>query len=148
MITLSNGHSFEYMVASGALGFDGKGWFWDKPLIWLGLIRPELFTVVTKTLTRHSRKGDFKNPGIEWWCKKIGPKFNNGSRLVVVSILGTRQELVEMAQMLNGFNILAIEINASCPNLVIDDCIAVKKVSRHPIIIKLSIVKKERKFLG
>ncbi len=51
MITLSNGHSFEYMVASGALGFDGQGWLWDRPLVRLGLIKPELFTIVTRSLT-------------------------------------------------------------------------------------------------
>jgi len=27
MISLSNGHVFEYMVASGALAFDGRGFF-------------------------------------------------------------------------------------------------------------------------
>jgi len=28
-IRLSNGHVLEYVVASGALGFDGKGWPWE-----------------------------------------------------------------------------------------------------------------------
>lgn len=55
MITLSNGHKFEYMVASGALAFDGKGWFWERPLVALGIIRPELFTVVARTITREPR---------------------------------------------------------------------------------------------
>ncbi len=55
MITLSNGHKLEYVVASGALGFDGKGWFWERPLVWLGLMRPDLFTIGIRTLTYHPR---------------------------------------------------------------------------------------------
>ena len=51
MIRLSNGHAFEYMTASGALGFDGRGWWWEKPLVTLGFMRPDLFTVVLRTLT-------------------------------------------------------------------------------------------------
>ena len=62
MISLSNGHTFEYMIASGALGFDGKGWIWERPLVRLGLIKPELFTVVIKTLTRNPRPGNLR-----WW---------------------------------------------------------------------------------
>ena len=98
MITLANGHKFKYMVASGALAFDGKGWPWERPLVWLGLIKPELFTVVIKSLTRNPRPGNLRwwkpwtcvrlipggsvnkvgltNPGIEWWCKKVGPKLD------------------------------------------------------------------------
>lgn len=96
MIALSNGHSFEYMAASGALEFDGNGWPWEQPLCWCGLLDPSLFTVVIKTLTRHPRKGNLKlykpwtcvrlipggainavgltNPGIEWWCGTVGGK--------------------------------------------------------------------------
>ncbi len=55
MINLSNGHSFDYMTASGALGFDGRGWMWEWPLVKLGLIKPELFTVVIRTLTLKPR---------------------------------------------------------------------------------------------
>jgi len=72
MITLSNGHAFKYMVASGALAFDGKGWLWERPLVWLDLIRPELFTVVIKTLTRNPREGNLR-----WWkpwtCVRLIP---------------------------------------------------------------------------
>ncbi len=53
MITLSNGHCFEYMVASGALGFDGNGWPWERPLVALGLIKPELFTIRIVNLAMH-----------------------------------------------------------------------------------------------
>ncbi len=92
MIALSNDHVFTYMVASGALAFDGKGWPWERPLVWSGLIKPELFTVVIKSLTRNPRPGNLRwwkpwtcvrlipggavnkvgltNPGIEWWCRE------------------------------------------------------------------------------
>ncbi len=167
MITLSNGHRIDYVVASGALAFDGKGWPWERPLVWLGLIEPELFTVVIKTLTRKPREGNLRwwkpwdcvrlipggavnkvgltNPGIDWWCEKIGP--NLDPKIPIVgSIFGDQQELVEMAEMLNPFNLVGLEVNPSCPNTghalhstqhVIDDVKAVKSVSRHPIIVKV-----------
>ena len=92
MITLSNGHQFEYMAASGALAYFGRGWWWEKPLVWLGLLDPSLFTVVTKTLTYRPRRGNLRwykpwscvqpirggmvnavgltNPGYKWWCRE------------------------------------------------------------------------------
>lgn len=58
MIKLSNGHCLEFIAASGALAFDGRGWFWEWPLRWIGLLDPRLFTVVTKTLTLYPRSGN------------------------------------------------------------------------------------------
>jgi len=171
MIKLSNGHSFEYMVASGALAFDGKGWPWERPFVWLGLIKPELFTVVIKSVTRQPRRGNLRwwkpwdcvrfipggsvnkvgltNQGIEWWCKKIGPRLDFKKVSLVGSIFGeTERELVESAIMFNQFNFVALEVNVSCPNTdhpleaagkVIACVKAVKKVSRHPVIIKVSV---------
>jgi len=55
MIKLSNGHELRYIVASGAAGFDGQWWLHEKPLVWLGLIKPELFTIGIRTLTRYPR---------------------------------------------------------------------------------------------
>ena len=60
MIRLSNGREFEYMAASGALAYDGRGWWWEWPLRWCGLLDPSLFTIVTKTLTRHPRRGNLR----------------------------------------------------------------------------------------
>ena len=177
MITLSNGHKFEWMVASGALGFDGKGWFWEKPLVWLGLVKPELFTIVLKTLTRHPRRGNLSwwrlwtwlpfspwscvrflpggavnkvgltNPGIEYWCKHIGPRLNFEKYALVASIFGDEKELVLMAGALNNFKFKALEVNVSCPNAdhdsqtetVIQCLKAVKRASRYPVIAKLSV---------
>ena len=177
MIILSNGHQFEYMVASGALSFDGQGWWWERPLVWLGLIRPELFTVVLKTLTRYPRKGNLcwhlpwtwlpfspwscvrflpggavnkvglTNPGIEWWCEKIGPRLDFQKFAIAGSIFGQEAELVEMARMFNRFDFVAIEINVSCPNAdhdsqteaIVKCAKRVKMVSRHPVIVKVSV---------
>lgn len=173
MITLSNGHSFEYMAASGALEFDGNGWPWEQPLRWCGLLDPSLFTVVIKTLTRHPRKGNLKlykpwtcirlipggvvnavgltNPGIEWWCETVGPNVNRKKIALVGSILSDSiDELGEMAAMLNDYDLVGLEINASCPNTednllshtkkVIEQTIAVKEKSHLPLILKLSVV--------
>jgi len=169
-IRLSNGHWFIYMVASGALGFDGLGWLWERPLVWLGIIKPELFTVVLKTLTFHPRVGNLRwwkpwecvrlisggsvnkvgltNPGINYWCQKIGPKLDFEKYKLVGSIFGDRDELVSMALSLNAFDFVALEINPSCPNTghnmdgvekVIEMVKAVKVVSRFPIIVKVSV---------
>jgi len=170
VITLSNGHAFEYMVASGALAFDGQGWPWERPLVRLGLIKPELCTVVIKSLTRQPRVGNLKwwkpwtcvrlipggsvnkigltNPGIEWWCHKIGPRLDFQKFPLAGSIFSDQKELVEMAEMLNRFDLVALEVNVSCPNtghrlemteMVVESVKAVKRFSRHPVIVKVSV---------
>ncbi len=169
MINLSNGHAFKYMVASGALAFDGKGWIWERPLVWLGLIKPELSTVVIKSLTRNPRPGNLRwwkpltcvrlipggsvnkvgltNPGVEWWCREVGPKLDFKKFPTAGSIFGDEKELVEMAEMLNRFDLVALEVNVSCPNtghaieqagMVVNSVKAVKRASRHPVIVKVS----------
>lgn len=60
MIKLSNGHQFEFLAASGALAFDGRGWPWEWPLRWAGLIDPYLFTIVIKTLLPEPWKGNLR----------------------------------------------------------------------------------------
>jgi len=171
VIKFSNGHAFEYMTASGALGFDGKGWPWEKPWHWLGLFDPTLFTSVTKTLTLQPREGNLRwynplrclrfvsggvvnavglsNHGVDWWCNKIGPSVTSKKIPLVASIFGEPEELVEMARMLDGFDLVGLEINASCPNTetcilqdttrVIASCEAVKTNSRLPLILKVSV---------
>lgn len=187
MITLSNGHSFEYMVASGALAYDGKGWPWEYPLRWLGFIDPSLFTIVIKTLTLKPRKGNLRwhnplgcirpiwengkitgtvnsvgltNPGIEWWCREIGPKLpklkTQGIKLVA-SIFGNSEELVQMAEMLNPFELVGLEYNASCPNTehdvfsnsqeVVQNCKLIVSVTRFPVLLKLSVSHKAEEII-
>lgn len=172
MIRISNGHTFEYMVASGALAFDGLGWPWEQPLRWIGLLDETIFTTVIKTLTLEPRQGNLRwhnpfgcirfipggtlnavgltNPGIEWWCRKIGPRIDSSKAPVMSSILGEPDELALMTKMLNDFDLVGIEINASCPNTqddllvntekIIESCEAVKSISHFPVILKFSVV--------
>ena len=173
MIQLSNGHRFEYMAASGALNFDGKGYLWEWIFRWFGLLNPSLFTVVIKTLTKEPRKGNLQwfnplgcirlfsdgvvnavgltNPGIEWWCKKIGPRVNQDKISLVGSIFSENtKEIALMATMLNDFDLVGLEINASCPSVrksfledttrIVESCQIAKEKSRFPIILKLSVV--------
>ncbi len=178
MIILSNGHSLEYVAASGSLGYDGTGWFWERWLVRLGIINPSVFTVVTKTLTRWPWQGNFrwwnpfrviairwnyvvnaialKNRGIEWWCKKIGPKVNRSKIALVASIYSESiSELIEMAKMLNPIDLVGIELNFSCPSVrkmsdagfIVAACREVKKVSRHPLFAKLSVVQDYKQFI-
>ncbi|MDP2648118.1 MAG: hypothetical protein Q8P35_02670 [Candidatus Yanofskybacteria bacterium] len=60
MIKLSNGHCFEFVAASGALAFDGRGWPWDWPFRWMGLLDPHLFTIVTKTIMPEPWRGNLQ----------------------------------------------------------------------------------------
>lgn len=140
MIELSNGHRFEYMAASGALAFDGRGWPWEWPLRWLGLLDPTCFTVVTKTLTRAPRRGNLRwshpwgvvrcvaggtvnaigltNPGIDWWLRHVGPRVAGFRHQLVVSIhADAAAPCAEMARRLDSLPIVGIELNASCPNI-------------------------------
>ena len=144
MIELPNGHSFEYMAASGALGFDGNGYLWEQPLRWSGIINPSLFTVVTKTITFDKTEGNLKmynpltwgcirpmkkggslnsigltNPGFEWFCENIAPKADSSKIPLIPSIMSEdTNELIEMAKKLNVYDFVAIEKNDSCPNVI------------------------------
>ncbi len=169
-ISLSNKHRLTYVVASGALEFDGKGWPWERWLVALGLIKPELFTVFLKTLTLSPRPGNLKmwcpwrcvalikggavnkvgltNPGIDHWLEHTKPTIDFGKYKIAGSIFGTQEELVKMARMMDDVPLVALEINYSCPNTghalplasqVIDAVKAVHAVTRHPLIIKVSV---------
>lgn len=170
MIKLSNGHKFEYMAASGALAFDGKGWPWEQPLrlsipgITKPLLDPALFTTVIKTLTLEPRKGNLRwynplscirfldggalnsigltNPGIKWWCEEIGPKIDNSKQAMVASIFSDDiEELEKMALMLNDFDLIGLEINRSCPNTH-GDCLS----NATDIVKSCQILNKKSRF--
>ncbi|MBI3632938.1 MAG: hypothetical protein HY226_01455 [Candidatus Vogelbacteria bacterium] len=171
MIKLSNGHKFEFMAASGSLWFDGGGWFWERPLKLIGLLDPKLFTIVTKTLTRLPKEGNLKmykplsavrflnggvvnaigltNPGLDWWCKEVGPKLKCSPLSIIASIhSNSPREAGEMAWRLNRYNLQGIELNLSCPNVnhnletemewILETIRQVKKASNFPLIVKLS----------
>ncbi|MFA4999023.1 MAG: hypothetical protein WC514_03350 [Candidatus Paceibacterota bacterium] len=185
MIELSNGHKLEFIVPSGALAFDGRGWPWEWPWRWLGLIDPKLFTIVIKTLTLFPRKGNLRrqaplqvlkfisekgetinpvlallnsrlirgvvnavklnNPGFDYWLEHIYPVIVKLGYKVIVSIAGTKEECVKMVMMSHGLkNVVAIEYNASCPNIgpictesIAETSFAIKDVSDKPSLIKL-----------
>jgi dihydroorotate dehydrogenase (NAD+) catalytic subunit len=172
MIVLPNGHRFQFMAASGALAFDGRGWPWEWPLRWCGLLDPRLFTIVTKSLTRHPRRGNLRwwnpcgsvrlmpsgvvnaigltNPGIDWWCRVIGPRLDRLPYRLVGSIMGeSPEEWGAMAAMLDPFPLAALELNCSCPNTADAQTAATANVlaaveragqcTRHPIIVKLAV---------
>ncbi len=169
MFTQNNGHQVEHVVASGALGFDGRGWFWEWPLRWLGLIDPTRFTVVGKTLTLNPRRGNLRwghpwtcvkliqhgtvnavgltNPGFLWWMKKVAPTINRERQPFVASIFGEPLELSVMAEHLNRVDLVALEVNVSCPNTgdslsdvgkVVTQVQVVAETTRHPLWVKLS----------
>lgn len=174
MIRLSNGHILDYIASSGALGFDGKGWWWEKPLVLCRIIKPQYFTVVTKTLTRFPQSGNFfgikslrgvylvkggvanamglGNKGIRWWCKTIGPRVNRIYPLVLSLYAHSANEMYDMVRMVDGFDLVGIEINVSCPNIkrqfkndvnwISSICRAAKSGTRHPLILKVSVNEK------
>lgn len=104
--------SDQYWVASGGLGFDCLGWPWERPLVWLGIIDPKLFIVVTKTLSWSRIIGNMRanplycvrplgswlnpdgfvnavglsNPGYRWWLKSVASKMDFSWSRVVVSV--------------------------------------------------------------
>ncbi len=138
MIVLSNGHSFEYMAASGALAYDGRGWPWEWPFRWVKLLEPQLFTIVTKTLTYLPRVGNLRwshpwscvkllksgvvnaigltNPGYRWWINQIAPHYNKKYSLIVSITEDDPQKLLEMVRAFEKIPIQGLELNASCPN--------------------------------
>jgi dihydroorotate dehydrogenase len=187
MIRLSNNHKMEYVVASGALGFYGEGWPWDRPFMWVKQLDPSFFTVFCKTVTYKERKGNLKwywpfgcirlvgglsntrgvlnsvgltNPGCLHWFAEFEMKRNPRVSLAA-SILAEGpkavKEIREMLSLTDGLMLVAVEINASCPNTggdilentkqIIDVCQEAKRISRHPLVLKLSVVHNIREIL-
>lgn len=161
MITLSNNHILDFVVASGALGWDGRGWWWEKPLYYLGLLRPSLFTITTKTLTDTPRKGTpykilplwggvwnnvgLANPGFEWWVNHKLPYLAKDIPLLVSLYPESLDFIKEAADLLSDYStIKGIEINFSCPNVrefnlnVVSGFIRNLKNTRLPVILKLN----------
>ncbi len=139
------------MTASGALAFDGRGWPWEWPLRWMGLLDPKLFTIVTKTLTRYPRKGHLRwthpwsvvktlngdgivnaigltNGGIEWWLQEIEPTIPLDYHIVVSLEADQEKELCEMLGMIQTLPLMGVELNLSCPNTASFDLQSTQKV--------------------
>jgi len=140
MIHLSNGHSFEFAAASGALGFSGKGWRHQKIMNWiLKKWKPELavdfkrLTKISKTILRYPKKGHpwavrfvengtlnaiaLDNPGVARYCVRYAADIKKSDKLIV-SIGGYNiSELLAMVRLLNRCDFVGIEYNASCSNI-------------------------------
>lgn len=145
MIKFSNGHELTFACASGALAFDGRGWPWEQPLRWLGILDPKAFTVVAKTVTIKPIKGNLSlwhpwscvrilhdefgrcaatnaigltNPGIEVWIEKHYPKAKKMGYKIAPSVKPENPaEAQYMASALYGLDLAYIEVNISCPNV-------------------------------
>lgn len=140
MITLSNGERVEFLTGSGALGFDGRGWWWEYPLRWIGVLNPHDFAIVVKTLTLRPRRGNLRwyapwrcvrlipggtvnavgltNPGVDWWIRACYPRMRRMGLQIVVSVYPESvAEAQTFADKLRPLQLTAIELNASCPNV-------------------------------
>jgi hypothetical protein len=124
MIEFPGRDPFEFCVSSGALAFDGGGWWWERPLRWLGVIDPHAFVVVAKTVTDRPRTGNLRmwhpwtcvrtlpgmgttnavgltNPGIDVWMAKHLPwALRQGYRIVLSIKPETPYEAASMASSL------------------------------------------------
>lgn len=140
------------MTASGALAFDGRGWPWEWPFRWFGLLDPKIFTIVTKTLTRHPRPGNLRwshpwsvvkklgpdgwinsigltNHGIEYWLRNIHGHLPKDYKIIVSIEADDPKETVEMIDRLRLARILGIELNLSCPNTATADARTTEKIT-------------------
>ncbi|MDM7460120.1 MAG: tRNA-dihydrouridine synthase [bacterium] len=151
MIRFSNGEQVEFLTGSGALGFDGRGWWWEYPLRWAGILNPHDFAIVVKTLTLHPRRGNLRwyapwrcvrlirggsvnavgltNPGVDWWLRTGYPRMRRMNLQIVVSVYPESvEEARAFARKLQPLQVTALELNASCPNVAPCEADAVSHV--------------------
>jgi len=161
------------VASSGALAF-GRGYGWERPLVKLGIIKPNLLgAVITKTLTYKPWAGNYRgwnpwqvlkplksgwvnafgltNHGINWFIANEFPHYNFNN--LIVSITDPEPgNIVKMLRELNNVDIMAVEINLSCPNtpawvglqcagkITQQLLTAAREVSKHPIIAKIGFL--------
>ena len=177
MIQFKEGQPFEFLVSSGALGFDGRGWWWEHPLRWLGLIDPKAFVVVAKTVTDQPRKGNLRmyspwtcvrtlpglgatnavgltNPGIDHWISDYLPVAQDKGYNIAPSIKPENPDEAErMALLLSKLAFPFVEINVSCPNVaehVPDDIPEILRrvgMSKNRMVLKLSLDQVNQRFI-
>jgi dihydroorotate dehydrogenase (NAD+) catalytic subunit len=160
MIKLNNNCTFDFGCASGAFGFYGDGWWFEQPWRWLGLLRPEEFTIIVKTLTYKPIKGNYvwwhpwtcvnylfngsfvncvglSNPGYRWWLGKPYTHIIKKGYKVIVSIAPKNvSEAITMVCDFNDANIAGLQLNVSCPNVKHDSsvkfvCSVAEAVYKH-----------------
>lgn len=145
MIRFFNGHELTFACGSGALAFDGRGWWFEWPYRWLGQIDPKALTVVAKTVTMEPVKGNYvwwhpwtcirklkdefgrrgmvnavglTNPGIVKWITRDYPKAKKKGYKVAASVKPNNpSEARRMAELLRLCDLAYVEVNVSCPNV-------------------------------
>lgn len=130
-----------FFASSGALGFDGRGYWWNRLFLSRDVYPPPNLCAVLKTITLKKTRGNgifprFKirpifrekklvgfvnalglpNPGFENFLNRHLKNVDFENRQIAVSIAGTKNEMVAMASRLDAFDLTAIELNVSCPN--------------------------------
>jgi dihydroorotate dehydrogenase len=152
------------IAASGAMGFDGRGWLWQ--IFYLPFYRWLL--PIIKTITLEAREGNplwravwpllmdrscvnasgWRNPGLRYFLQQILPTIH---RQCIVSLgIFTVQEAREILRIITDElashprlldNVLAFEVNISCHNVEkCDDPLGILRIVADlpkPIIIKL-----------
>lgn len=176
MIRFGNDDPFEFVVASGALSYDGGGWWWERPLVWAGVIDPKAFVVVAKTVTNAPRKGNLSmwrpwscvrtlpnsattnavgltNPGIDYWIENYLPLAQKKGYRIAPSIKPENpDEAKRMASLLEAFQFPFVEVNISCPNVdhIPDDIpqiLQIVSAGRSPVVLKLSLDQVNQNFI-
>lgn len=130
-----------FFASSGALGFDGRGYWWNRLFLSRDVYPPSNLCVILKTVLRKENDGNglfpwlnvrpiFRNGGLAGFVNCLGlpsPSFEDfldcylsvldfQDRQIVVSIAGAKDEMIAMASRLDSFDLTAIELNISCPN--------------------------------
>ncbi len=148
-------------VASGTFGHAKK--YYDlQEVKQLGALIPKTVTLLPQTGNPPPRIAEtsagmlnaigIENPGVDVFLEKDLPDLNKIAVPLVVSILGhSDEQFLEITDKLNAApGISALELNLSCPNLQKKSLVAqdpdatssvvrkVKKISRYPVIAKLS----------
>ena len=149
------------VTASGTFGF-GKEYNEYFDISCLGAI-------AVKGLTRYEKQGNkppriaetpqgilnsvgLQNPGLEHFIQHELPELKKFDTKIIANYAGTsKEEFVEMTEMLGETDVDLLEMNVSCPNvkhggaafgtnaqMIFDLTQAVKKVAKQPLIVKLT----------
>lgn len=165
MITLSNGAEIS-VVLDCVLGINGRGTPLEWAAILKGKLHPELHAVISKTITdapiagwpwdpllrvRYLGCGNWVNaygllnPG-RVCGQKVLEGFADRVGQAIISVFACNpEEAVRLAQMANNLDAIALEMNASCPNVhklsfeeITEIALAFHEQCRLPLIVKLS----------
>jgi dihydroorotate dehydrogenase (NAD+) catalytic subunit len=148
-------------VASGTFGHSEK-YYNLREVKKLGAITPKTITLkaqegnppprIAETPSGMLNAIGIENPGVDAFIETKLPALKKTGVPLIISILGhTDEEFAILAEKFNSVSgVSALELNLSCPNLgkkvlVAQDCQAtsrvvraVKKVSKYPVVAKLS----------